>query len=187
MLSVILTGGASKRMGRDKAMLPCGEKTLLQNQIDRFSEIGPVAVSVDRAGRFAFTGAAELIDPYPGMGPLNGVVAGLSCRQQDQILLVGVDMPFADPGLALRLAELCGNYDACIIQYGKKGLEPLFGIYRSSCSITALDCLRDGELSLRSFLSRLHVRKVLPEEVPDFELERILYNMNTPDDYMRIR
>ena len=51
MLTVILTGGSSRRMGRDKALLPFGDGTLLQTLIDRYAALGPVGVSVDAAGR----------------------------------------------------------------------------------------------------------------------------------------
>ena len=52
MTTVILTGGGSRRMGSDKAMLPWQGKTMLQSLIDRYSVLGDVAVSVNRPGRF---------------------------------------------------------------------------------------------------------------------------------------
>ena len=78
MLTVILTGGASRRMGRDKAMLKLGGKTMLQHLIDKYSTLGEVAVSVNERGRFPFAGARELADEFPDMGPLNGLVSAFS-------------------------------------------------------------------------------------------------------------
>ena len=43
MHTVILAGGGSRRMGRDKALLPWAGGTLLQSQIDRFAPLGPVS------------------------------------------------------------------------------------------------------------------------------------------------
>ena len=84
MLTVILTGGASRRMGRDKAMLPCAGRTMLQYLIDKYSVLGPVAVSVNAAGRFPFTGARELPDRWPNAGPLNGIAAAFLGDYSDE-------------------------------------------------------------------------------------------------------
>ena len=49
-------------MGRDKAMLPMGESTMLQYLIDKYSAMGAVAVSTNSTGRFPFAGAMEMVD-----------------------------------------------------------------------------------------------------------------------------
>ena len=184
MLTVILTGGASRRMGRDKAMLPAGGKTMLQYLIDKYSvSLGPVAVSVNTAGRFPFAGATELVDRYPDMGPLNGIVSAFEDTQAECIFMTGTDLPFGEPGLAERLCELMGEADACIMRRGKKGFEPLFAIYRRCCGEKAAACLAEGKKSIRDLLDAVNVRYVEPEELPEFELEHILMNVNTAEEY----
>ena len=187
MLTVILTGGASRRMGRDKALLPFGGGTLLQTLIDRFAALGPVGVSVDRAGRFAFSGAAELSDAFPGRGPMNGVVAGFRATDAEALLLTAVDLPYGDPALALRLAELRGEADACLVRRGPKGFEPLFAVYGRACLPVAEVCLRDGRNSVMALLDRVKVRYVAPEELPDFDLDRVFTNVNTPEDLRKLK
>ena len=183
MLTVILTGGESRRMGEDKAMLPWGGKTFLQHLIDTYASIGPVAVSVNRAGRFPFHGAQELVDCYPGMGPLNGLISGFRETDAPSLLLTGTDLPFGESALALRLEELRGGADACILQRGKKGIEPLFAVYARPCCAAAINCLNAGRRSFFAMLDGLSIRYVQPEELPEFDLDRILANINTPEEY----
>lgn len=186
MLTVILTGGSSRRMGRDKALLPFGEGTLLGTLVERYRAAGPVAVSVDQAGRFPLYGARELIDPYPGQGPMNGVVAAFRETQAEEILLTAVDLPYADPALAQRLSELRGECDVCLLLRGPKGVEPLFAVYGRRCLPIAEDCLVQGRRSIMALLDRASVRYVTPEELPEYDLVRIFTNVNTPEEYERL-
>ena len=189
MLTVILTGGSSRRMGRDKALLPFGERggTLLQCLIDRYGADGPVGVSVDRPGRFPFTGAMELIDAFPGAGPMNGIISGFRETEENAMLLTAVDLPYGDGMLAARLLELMGDADACLVRRGPKGIEPLFALYARACLPVAEDCLRQGRRSVMALLDRVQVRYVSPEELPGFDLERIFTNVNTPEEYERLK
>lgn len=186
MLTVILTGGASRRMGRDKAMLPCGGRTMLQYLIDKYAVLGPVAVSVNAAGRFAFTGARELPDRWPDAGPLNGLAAAFSETDADEVFLTGTDLPCGDPALVRRLATLRGEADACILKRGKKGMEPLFAVYGPRCGEAAKRCLAAGKRSFFELLEGLSVRFVQPEELPAFDLDRLLTNVNTPEEYAKL-
>ena len=187
MLTVILTGGASRRMGRDKALLPYGGKTLLQTLIDRYQTLGPVGVSVNCCGRFPMEGARELPDVWPDQGPMNGVLSAFRLTDAPEILLTAVDLPNGDIDLARRLCELRGSADVCLVERGVRGIEPLFAIYGSACLPAAEDCMRQGRRSLRALLERVIVRYVRPEELPDFDLEHVFYNVNTPEDYRLLK
>ena len=183
MMTVILVGGASRRMGSDKALLPYRGTTLLQYQIDRYAVLGPVAVSVNAAGKYRFSGAVELVDCWPDCGPLNGLASAFSETDAEEILLTAVDLPYGDPELALRLAALRGSADACILKTGRKGIEPLFAVYGRPCGPAAARALADGRRSVRAILEELTVRYVTQEELPEFDLDRILTNVNTMEDY----
>ena len=185
MLTVILAGGASRRMGRDKATLPYCGGTLLQYQIDRYRPLGSVAVSVAEKAKYPFTGALELVDRYPDAGPLNGILAGFSTGAPE-LLLTAVDLPYGDPALALRLAALRGTADICMLRRGTKGVEPLFAVYGSGCAAAAEACLREGKRAMTELFALCSVRYVLPEELPEFDLDRCLRNVNTPEDYAQL-
>ena len=187
MLTVILTGGSSRRMGRDKALLPFRGSTLLQTLIDRYAACGTVGVSVDRAERFLFQNALELVDEYPGQGPMNGILSAFRKTDAPELLLTAVDLPYGDPTLALRLREMRADADVCVLRRGPKGVEPLFALYGRSCADVAEDCLRNGRKSLFALYDRVKVRYVAPEELPEFDLAHIFTNVNTPQDYQMLK
>ena len=161
-------------MGRDKALLPAGDGPLALARGDGLAALGEVYYSVDRAGRFACLRGRELPDPFPGQGPLNGLVAAFEQTDADRILLTAVDMPLAGPAAAARLLDEIGDADVCC----REG-QPLFGLYTRACLAPARQCLQTGRRSFRELFARLRVRELplLPEE------ERWYLNLNTPEDY----
>ena len=74
--AVILAGGMSRRMGRDKAALPFGEETMLSHLVHIYRPLFDLtAVSVNQTGRFDTYGALEVVDRRPGEGPMAGLEA----------------------------------------------------------------------------------------------------------------
>lgn len=187
MMTVILVGGASRRMGSDKALLPFRGTTLLQYQINRYAALGPVAVSVNHVGKYPISGVLELVDRWPDCGPLNGLVSAFNETNENAVFLTAVDLPYGDPALALRLAEMRGNADACILQTGEKGFEPLFAVYGRPCGYAAERALAAGHKSVRAIVDELKIRYVTPEEVPEYDLDWIMTNVNTPEDYRLLK
>lgn len=183
MLTVILSGGASRRMGRDKALLPYGGTTMLQHLIDKYAVLGEVAVSVNEAGRFPLRGALELTDPFPGEGPLNGIVAAFSQTDAAEIFLTATDLPCGEPAAARRLAALRGAADACVLRGADGRDEPLFAVYGRSCAPAAQACLASGKRSFKALFEQLDVRYVNFDRLGAAGVSRMLTNVNTPEEY----
>ena len=77
---IVLCGGESRRMGRDKASLPFGLKTLLESVVGKVAEAARPVVVVAAANQTLppLTDAIQIVrDPVPGRGPLQGISAGL--------------------------------------------------------------------------------------------------------------
>ena len=184
MLAVILTGGRSSRMGRDKAMLPVGGVPMAQMLAARFRASGfDVAVSVDRAGRFPLDGVLEMEDAFPGEGPLNGLYSAFTKTQENAVFFTATDLPGGDPELAKKLFDLRGDSDACLIRRADGRAETLFGVYARSSLPAVSECLKEGRRAVRAALKSLRVRWVEERELPEWELSRVLRNVNTPEEY----
>lgn len=188
MLTVILAGGRSRRMGSDKATLMFGGVTVLEHLVNVFgSYFDSVAVSVGEHGRYNTYGAEEILDIYPGKGPMTGLHAAFARTDADNVFLTAVDLPFGDPELAGYLSGfLDGEYDACLIRRTSGDLEPLFGVYSRRCLGALSDCLDSGSFAMTSFLQRVRVKFIDEDELSDrFDVDTVLSNINTPKDYSR--
>lgn len=184
-ICVILAGGRSSRMGRDKAMLPLGNETFLSRLIAEYSPAFPVYVSVGEAGRFETCGAGELVDLHPGMGPLAGLEAAFAGTDADAVFLTATDLPFGTLELARQLLDMLGDADACVIRRSDGKTEPAFGVYRRSCLEPLRACLAEGRRSFRGLLDRVNVRWAEETELQKFSLPELLQNVNTPEEYRK--
>lgn len=184
-ITVIMTGGRSSRMGRDKGALPFGGETLLTRMIARWTGVfDGVAVSVDQVGRYGPLPVPELADLRPSSGPMAGLEAALKGSGADVVFLTAVDLPFSDPNLARHLARLRGDADVCLIRRADGRPEPLFALYAASCLPVVTRSLDGGERALfRGLYPFVQVREVWEKDLPGYDLDHILFNMNRPQDW----
>ena len=183
VICVILAGGQSRRMGRDKAALPLGRETFLSRLIGAYGPYFPVYVSLGQPGKFPHPGAGELVDRRPGEGPLAGLETAFLETEAELVFLTATDLPFGAPALARTLLERIGDRDACLIRRWNGKPEPAFGIYRRTCLEPVQALLDQGRRAMQGLYGRVRVEWVEEAALPDFDLTRLLWNINTPEDY----
>jgi molybdenum cofactor guanylyltransferase len=98
-IGVVLAGGLSSRMGRDKAMLPWRGRPLIEHQLAVLQAAGVDTVQVS-GDRPAYHG---IVDPIAQAGPLGGIAAVAAACTDGELLIVPVDMPRLQPTLLQRL------------------------------------------------------------------------------------
>ena len=183
--AVILAGGMSRRMGRDKAALPFGEETMLSHLVHTYQpHFDLTAVSLNTPGRFDTAGAMEVVDRRPGEGPMAGLEAAFLDTGADAIFLTGTDLPFGDPALARYLVEQLGSHDICLIR-SAKGHEPLFAVYSSRCLPSIQKALEEGRRSMYTVIEQMDTLELSAEELIQFDIARILSNVNDPEEYAK--
>ena len=182
-ICVILAGGKSSRMGRDKAALPLAGETFLSRLVRVYSPAFPVYVSVGEAGKFFCDGAEEIVDLHPGMGPLSGLEAAFVHTDADVVFLTATDLPFGTLALARKLLCLLGDADACVIRRADEQPEPAFGVYKRSCLLAVQDLLAENRRAFRGLFDKVSVRWAEEAELREFPLEQLLQNVNTPEEY----
>lgn len=177
----IMAGGRSARMGRDKALVELGGKTLLQRALDTWRKYGgAVQLSVGTAARAALApaGVPAVVDRCQDCGPLGGLHAGLLECRTELLLLAAVDCPFVTAELADGLLAAIGRADACVYTVDGRP-QPLFGLYRRTCLAPASEMLAAGEHKMGELLRRVETVR-LPAAAPD-----PFRNLNTPEELAR--
>lgn len=148
MLSgLVLAGGRSSRMGREKALLlmPDG-RTLLQRQIDllRAAGAGSVNVSVGPGKVFSMVGAGAISDAVPDAGPLAGIAAGLRAAPPGLVLVLAVDMPRMGEEQLCQLVEQA-TADCGVVPVWEGRCESLVAVYPAALAASAEAWLAGGQ------------------------------------------
>ena len=183
---VILVGGKSRRMGRDKALLAVGGRTLFEITLAAVREvIGTVILVGDRPERFASIGLPVYPDLLDGSS-LGGVYTGLARAETSRIFVVSCDLPFPSAAVIRRLVELSPGYDV-VVPETPNGYEPLFAVYSQGCREPILRQLDGGNRCVFDFYPQVRTRAVTVDELADIaDIDRCFLNLNTPEEYRRI-
>ena len=184
----VLAGGKSRRMGRDKALLPWNGGTLLDHAVARLGAVcASVRVLSGAERRYEDRGLAVETDAIPGAGPLGGIYTGLLGMGPGTGLFLGVDMPFVTVDLLRRLLELSAGHDA-VVPLSARGPEPLCAVYRSTCLEPIRRRLAAGDLKATSFWPDADVLPARAEHLSGLgPLDAMFRNVNSPADYDRAR
>jgi len=183
LAGLVLCGGASARMGRDKALIQLEGQPLAVRVATRISRVAdPVMLAPGTAGRLTHLGYAEVADDPAGVGPLGGLVGGLAASPHHLLAAAAVDMPFVSPELMRLLAELHGDEDA-VVPVTNSGVEPLHAVYAKTALPILREACAEGRFVLRAVLERLRVRLVGEAEWrPADPSGRFALNVNRPED-----
>jgi molybdopterin-guanine dinucleotide biosynthesis protein A len=183
--AVILAGGKSARMGRDKARLEIGGRPLLARQFQLVRETGAGEVYISgRAGEdYTEFRCPVLLDRFRGAGPLAGIERALATASSSRILVVAVDMPNLTPVILKQLIGHDGETMGVIPRIEGR-LEPLAAIYPKSASNLAMSQLDNGIYAVKTFAEQC-VRDGLAEFF-DFDAGAARYfaSWNLPADVL---
>ncbi len=184
---VVLAGGASQRMGRNKAFLELRGRPLIAHVLDRMVEVcEEVLIVANDIPRYTSLGVQVVPDVFPGVGVLGGLHAGLQAAQYDLILAVGCDMPFLNPTLLRAFAAWAEGYDVAALRHGEQ-VETLHAAYRRTCLPAMEAAIRAGERRIISFFPDVRVRYIAPEEAAALDPGlRSFRNVNTPEEWEEI-
>src|SRR2546426_2958335 len=109
---VILAGGRSRRMGRDKAGLPAGDGTLLQHLAQRLGPVVDETIVAGGSATLELAGVRQIDDHHPGLGPLAGMHAGFLAARHTLVWVVACDLPDVEPALGTLMQSLAHDYEA---------------------------------------------------------------------------
>jgi molybdopterin-guanine dinucleotide biosynthesis protein A len=185
---VVLAGGASRRMGRDKAVLKLAGRPMITSVVERLREVAAeVIIVADDTERYQRFADRCVPDVYPGVGTLGGIHAGLQTAAHEVAVIVGCDMPFLNPDLLTWFVTEADGSDLVVLKHSR-GVEPLHAVYRKSCLPSIEATIRRGERCAFAFYDQIRVRTVEPDEIASLDPDlRSFRNLNTPAQWRAAR
>lgn len=188
----ILSGGASSRIGRDKALLTLGNgKTCIERVEARLASVSQDRFAVNRDGA-SYDGVSlrTLPDLYGKTGVLGAIGSAIRHGQHDAVFIVSCDMPFVNPEVVKLQLDSLAEYDAVVPvtsepsrQAHESTWQVLHGLYRKSC-LPAIECrLNEGNLQAISFLSLVETYPLSEVQLRRLDPQLLTcFSINTPED-----
>lgn len=168
----LLAGGASSRMGRDKALIEFEGKPLLVQLATRLQNLAGNVTILAPAGRYESFGLTVLPDRLANCGPLSGIETALRHSRHPWALILACD-----------LAHVTPEWLATLASHARPGLDvitsgdnPLCALWNTSALPVVSAALDRGQFRVRSIVAALKSENLIP---PDPE---ILANWNRPED-----
>lgn len=196
---IVLAGGASRRMGRDKAWIELSGKFLIVRVIEALQDLcSEIIVVANDVERFEELDARVVRDEFPNTGSLGGLYSGLNAARNELAVAVACDMPFLNVDLLkflislsfdcdivipsardARKAERAGNENTA----KKLNLHPLHAIYRKTCLPPMREKILQNDLRMISFHDAMRVKIVEQSEIGKIDPQLLsFWNVNTPEE-----
>ena len=186
----ILVGGASSRMGADKAQLRLGGRTFVERVVGALTPVAASTRIVSSRPEHARLGLPVVEDLFKGAGALGGIHAALRACRAPWAAVVSCDLPFVTAELLAHLASLRAAGDEAVAPRQEDGRpQPLCALYaREACLALAERMLRRDERRPRALLAGVRTRWVEFAELSGLTgAELFFFNVNTPHDLARAR
>ena len=183
MTGVILSGGASKRMGRNKAFLKVNGERIIDRTVRLFKDIfDDVMIVTNSPQEYVYLDVRIVTDMIPKQGALGGLYTGLYLSPSPKAFVVSCDMPFLNKEVISYFAGLAERAD--LVVYHCEGYwEPLHAVYSQSMLNPFMRLMEQGELKIIEAYKKVKIREVTKEEIEPFDPElRCLINLNTPEE-----
>lgn len=181
----ILAGGASSRMGRNKALLAIDDRRLIERVAAALRQVADdLFLVANDASPYAFLGLPAYADAVSGAGPLGGLLTALRQARQQHCLVLACDLPFVTPELLRFLATEAAGKPALALRTAD-GVQPLCAAYSKACLPIVEQLLAGADYKMGMVLERAGAHIVDIAKTPFGD--ELLFNVNTPAELQRAR
>ncbi|WP_159439303.1 molybdenum cofactor guanylyltransferase [Tenacibaculum agarivorans] len=173
---IVLAGGKSSRMGKDKSLLLLKNKPLISYSIDALLPVTNEIIIVSDYEKHEALGYKRTKDEIPDFGPVSGIYSGLKASTTPYNLILSCDIPLVQTKiLQTLLNEIENDFEIIMIESEKKAM-PLIALYSKKCEDKFYQAIQNKQHRLMHVVSECKTKRIaLSEE------EKILTsNVNTP-------
>jgi len=183
---VVLAGGKSRRMGRDKRFLDLEGTVLMERVCAVVEPLFPevllsVAEAIPQLERLPYR---LVVDEMADCATLGGLYTALSASNYPRIFAVGCDMPFITEDSIRQLVAMNEEYDIVMAEL-TTGLQPMHAVYSKACLPIMRHMIEDKNLKIQALVQNpgLRVKLVKEAQLATWKDQLLpFFNINTPSD-----
>ena len=180
--AVILAGGESSRMGKDKSLLPVNDKPIVQIIYEQLrGSFREILIGGGEVEKLKFLNLQVIPDRQSGQGPLMGIASALQASSNEINFVIACDIPHVDLITVRKMLKEAEGFDIVIPIFSKIKQEPLFAIYKKSALKAINETLEAGQRKISDAFARCRVKYI------DLELPQSFVNLNTMKEYRQYR
>jgi len=181
---IVLAGGASSRMGKDKGLCEFKGKTLVTYAIEALLPLcDTILISSNNVDDYQKFGYQVVVDEYKGIGPIGGIYSSLKKSTTKHNLIISCDTPYLNTQLLEFILENSNNYDIVVPTHSNSFIEPLAAYYSSGIVNKLETSIKRSDYKLMNFLNKVKLKSINVVAIPDFS-NKLFINLNTPDDLL---
>jgi molybdenum cofactor guanylyltransferase len=185
MLTIaIQAGGQSRRMQRDKGLVPLNGRPLIDHLLERVRPLGDeILVTTNKPEDYAYLGLRMASDEQPGAGALAGLHTAMKAARGERVLVLACDMPFVNVPLLQHIISQSEEVDIVVPRW-QDILQTLHAVYRRATCLPAIEqVLEQGLKRVISFYPQVEVREISEQEILRFDPGGLsFFNVNTPEE-----
>ncbi len=185
----VLAGGKSSRMGRNKALMRLGQKTLVLRALETLEPFVCEVNLLAPPSQYGRLGVPVIADRWPNQGPLAAVCTALLHSDADWNIFLACDLPFVSRRFMELLAgRIHRTSSDAVVPRAEDAWQPLSAAYHARCRRQFVRAFEEGERSITRLLDKVTVNTITQNDMLAAGLSQTeLTNVNTPEDWERIR
>ena len=189
---IILCGGRSRRMGKDKGSLVLNGKPMILHVLDTIKDIADEIVLVlrdqDQIDKYKQFLEEETVpikivtDEIKDQGPLVGILTGLSQINSEYAQILPCDSPFISKKFVLKMFKIAeaNEFDAIVPIWDDRHIEPLHSIYNKTAVGTIRDLIKNKKRNVKALIEGLNVKYIDAGELDETTMS--FRNLNSVND-----
>lgn len=178
---LILSGGRSRRMGTDKALLHYDGRLQLERCQELLQSVCQKVYVSTRAGQFdnsVVPNLERLYDRFVDFGPLGGILTAMQTHTKSAWLVVACDLPFLDQAILQELISKRNPFAmASVFSHENGFLEPLCGIYEPKARKRLFAHMANENYCPQKIFKQLRVQEI------ELKNSQALTNVNLAQEY----
>lgn len=184
---IILAGGQSSRMGKDKGVCNFKGKALVEYAIEALQDsCGEIVISTNKPDAYKKYGFPLIPDEIKEIGPMGGIYSCLKKSCNNHNLVLSCDTPFINAGMVKHIiANIDNNFDAIVPIHGDDFLEPLCAYYNINVVKQLEEHITNGDFKLMNLINSINYKRLRIDDKLGFYNVKLFSNLNTSEDLLK--